>query len=73
MGRAQALSRLRAQFETVADQAVLLDAAESDRERRSLLLVLVTSAWELRDRATEAYEALVRDGEAGAMARGVLE
>lgn len=73
LGRAEALSRLRSQFATVADQASLLDEAESDRDRRSLLLALISSAWELRDRATLAYEALVREGEQGGIARGVLE
>ncbi len=73
LGRVEALSRMRAQFATVADQASLLDEADSDRERRSLLLALVSSAWELRDRATLAYEALVREGEQGGIARGVLE
>lgn len=73
LGRAEALSRLRSQFAAVADQASLLDEADSDRDRRSLLLALVTSAWELRDRATLAYEALVREGEQGGIARGVLE
>jgi hypothetical protein len=64
---------LRAQFATVADQAALLDEAASDRDRRSVLLALVSSVWELRDRVTNAYEALVRDGEADGIARGVLE
>lgn len=73
MGRAEALSRLRSQFTAVADQAALLDEAESDRDRQSLLLALITSAWELRDRAILAYEALVHDGEQSGIARGVLE
>ncbi|MGH3632021.1 MAG: hypothetical protein ACRDRL_31845 [Sciscionella sp.] len=73
LGRAEALARLRSGFEIVADQAALFDGAEDDRERRSLLLALITSAWELRDRATGAYEALVREGEQGGIARGVLE
>jgi hypothetical protein len=73
MGRAEALSRLQSQFATVADQAALLDEAESDRDRRSLLLALTASALELRDRATNAYEALVHDGEQGGLSRGVLE
>lgn len=73
MGRAEAFDRLRAGFATVADLGERLDGAADDRERRSVLLVLVTAAWELRDRATLAYEALVREGEAGGFARGVLE
>lgn len=73
IGRIEALARLRSGLESVAGQAALLDEAESDRERRSLLLTLVTSAWELRDRATDAYEALVREGEQGGMTRGVLK
>lgn len=73
MGRAEALDRLRSGLATVADQAALFDETDSDRDRRSLLLALITSAWELRDRATAAYEALVREGEQGGLARGVLE
>lgn len=73
IGRIEALSRLRSGLATVADQAALLDDADSDRERRSLLLTLITSAWELRDRAAEAYGALEREREEDGIARGVLE
>jgi hypothetical protein len=72
-GRAKALDRLRSGFATVADQMSLLDEAESDRDRRSLLLALTTAAWELRDRATQAYEALQREGEQDGLTQGVLE
>jgi hypothetical protein len=56
--RAEALERLWAGLGVVADQASLFDGARSDRERRSVLLALITSAWELRDRAADAYAAL---------------
>jgi len=73
MGRAEALDRLRSGFATVADQAALFDEAQSDRDRRSLLLAVITSAWELRDRATDAYAALERAADQDGIARGVLE
>lgn len=73
LGRFEALSRLRSGLETVAGQATLLDEAENDRERRSALLALMASSWELRDRATDAYEALVHEGDQDGIARGVLE
>lgn len=73
LGRGEALERLGSQFAIVANQCALLKRAGTDRDRRSVLLALITSAWELRDRATLAYEALVRDGEQGGIARGVLE
>jgi hypothetical protein len=73
LGRAAALERLRAGLGTVADQGALLDEADSDRERRSVLLALITSAWELRDRAADAYASLERAADDEGVARGVLE
>lgn len=73
VGRIEALARLRSGLGTVADQAALLDEASNDRERRSLLLALITSAWELRDRAADAYGALEREREEDGLSRGVLE
>jgi hypothetical protein len=73
LGRAEALSRLRAGLEVVADQAALLDEAQDDRDRCTVLLTLITSAWEVRDRATEAYDALLYERESDGIARGVLE
>ena len=73
MGRIEALARLRSGLGVVADQAALLDDAENDRDRRSLLLALITSAWELRDRAADAYTALEREREQDGIDRGVLE
>lgn len=72
-GRVEALERLRSQFATVANQCALVEAASSDRERRSVLLVLITSAWELRDRAADAYAALERAADDDGLSRGVLE
>lgn len=73
LGREEAFSRLRAGLGVVADQAALLDQADSDRERRSVLLALITSAWELRDRASEAYGALEYERETDGIDRGLLE
>jgi len=73
LGRAEALSRLRSGLGVVADQAALLDEAGNDRDRCSLLLALITSAWELRDRASEAYGAIEYERQRDGIARGVLE
>ena len=73
MGRIEALSRLRSGLDAVSDLAGQLDCAEYDRERRSALLSMITGAWELRDRAADAYGALEREADAEGIARGVLE
>jgi hypothetical protein len=73
IGRIEALARLRSGFESVSDLAERLDAAGDDRERCSVLLLLITSAWELRDRAADAYGALEREREQDGIGRGVLE
>ena len=61
LGREEAFRRLRAGLGSVADHAALLDEAQDDRARRSMLLALVASATELRDRAADAYEAMDRE------------
>ena len=73
IGRIEALSRLRSGIDTRSDLAERLDGAENDRDRRSALLVMITAAWELRDRAAEAYGALEREADQDGIARGVLE
>jgi hypothetical protein len=57
-GRTQALECLREGLSSLADLGARLDAAEDDRERREVLLVMITAAWSARDRAADAYAAL---------------
>jgi hypothetical protein len=73
LGRAEALGRLRSGLESLEELAEQLGAAPDDRERRAVLLALITAAWTVRDRCTEAYEALLRTGETDGLSRGVLE
>ena len=71
--RAEALGRLRAALESLEEFAEQLNDAEDDRERRAVLLPMSTAAWVVRDRCTEAYEALLRESETHGIQRGVLE
>jgi hypothetical protein len=73
IGRIEALARLRSGLGTVADLAEHLDAAENDRERRSVLLLMITAGWELRDRAADAYGALEREQDENGLSQGVLD
>jgi hypothetical protein len=73
LGRVDALERLRAGLGTVSDMAERLDAAEGDRERRSVLLAMVTAALEVRDRAADAYAALERGADEDGIGRGVVQ
>ena len=57
-GRVEALERLREGLSSLADLGARLDVAEDDRERREVLLVMITAAWTVRDRAADAYAAL---------------
>jgi hypothetical protein len=57
-GRAAALERLREGLSSLADLGERLDAAGDDRERKEVLLVMITAAWTVRDRAADAYAAL---------------
>jgi hypothetical protein len=47
--------------------------ADSDRERRSLLISIISQAWHVRDAAASAYAALEYQADADGLARGVLE
>lgn len=70
--RAEAFERLRVGLISVADLAERLDAAEDDKERRSILLFLITAAWQTHEHAHDAYTALDREREEEGLARGVL-
>jgi hypothetical protein len=73
VGREEALRRLRVGLAGVADLAERLDAAEDDRERRGVLLFLITAAWQAHELAHDAYTALDRQREEDGLSRGVLE
>jgi hypothetical protein len=73
LGRAEALGRLRSALESLAEFAEQLDDAQDDRERRAVLIPMGAAGWTVRDRCTEAYEALLRASEADGLGRGVLE
>ncbi len=51
LGRAEAFERLRSGLDNLSDLADRLDAAGDDKERRSVLLAMVTAGWTVRDRA----------------------
>ena len=70
---AEAFDRLRAGVVSVVDLAERLDAAEDDKERRGVLLFLITAAWQAHESAHDAYTALDRERDEGGIARGVLE
>jgi nucleoside phosphorylase len=59
--RAAALTRLSDAFNTLADLIEMFGSAGSDRDRSTLLILVVSQAWIVRDRAAEAYEALQVD------------
>jgi hypothetical protein len=67
------LERLRSGLSSLADLAERLDAAQDDRERRSVLLVMITAAWSVRDRSADAYAALDYARDVEGLGRGVLE
>lgn len=73
VGRAEALGRLRSALESLEEFAEQLGDAEDDRERRAVLIPMITAAWVVRDRCTEAYEALLRESDTDGLARGVVE
>ena len=73
VGRAEAFERLRVGLVSVADLAERLDAAPDDKERRSVLLFLISAAWQAHECAHDAYTALDREREEEGLARGVLE
>ena len=73
VGRDEALRRLRVGLTSVADLAERLDAAEDDKERRRVLLFLITAAWQVHELAHDAYTALDREQHEDGIARGVLE
>ena len=72
LGRGEALERLHAGLGSLLDLVERLDSAEDDRERRSVLLVMVTAALAVRDRAADAYAALDLERDADGIAKGVL-
>ncbi len=73
LGREEALERVRTQFVLVVEHFAHLQAASSDRDRRSELNTLTGCALELRDRTSDAYEALELAADEDGIARGVLE
>ena len=73
LGRTAAFARLSAGLSRLTELADCLEGAEEDRERRAVLLAMITEAWQVRDQCTDAYEALVRESEAGGVERGVVE
>jgi hypothetical protein len=73
VGRDEALRRLRVGLGSVADLAERLDDAEDDKERRSILLFMITAAWQAHELAGDAYTALDREREEDGLSRGVLE
>ena len=73
VGRAEAFDRLHAGLVSVADLAERLDGAQDDKERRGVLLFLITAAWQTHDYAHDAYTALDREREEEGLSRGVLE
>lgn len=73
LGRAEALERLRSGLESLSDLSGRLDGAEDDRERRSVLLAMITAAWRVRDRSADAYAALEFAADSDGLGRGVVE
>lgn len=73
VGRAAAFGRLRSALESLDEYAEQLNDAEDDRERRAVLIPMGAAAFVVRDRCTEAYEALLRESETDGISRGVLE
>lgn len=73
LGRDEALESLRSGLAALADLGGRLGGAPDDRERRRVLLIMVTAAWIVRDRAADAYAALDRARDEDAIAKGVLE
>jgi hypothetical protein len=73
LGRAQALERLRSGLSSLADLGERLDGAQDDRERGSVLLFMITAAWQVHEQATDAYSAVTRARDDEGLARGVLE
>lgn len=73
LGRVEALERVRTQFAIVAEHCAHLEAASTDRGRRSSLNALIGDARELHDRVADAYEALEFAADEDGIARGVLE
>jgi hypothetical protein len=73
VGREEGFSRLRVGLTSVADLAERLDSAEDDKERRSVLLFLITAAWQAHELAHDAYTTLDREREEDGLSRGVLE
>lgn len=73
LGRTEAFARLRGGLASVADLAERLDAAQDDAERRSVLLFLITAAWQAHDAAGDAYSSLDRERDDEGIAKGVLE
>lgn len=72
LGREEAFERLRSRLSSLSDLAGQLDAAESDRERRTVLLELITAGWAVRDHAADAYAALERAADDDGLGKGVL-
>lgn len=73
VGRDEALRRLRVGLGSVADLAERLDGAQDEKERRNVLLFLITAAWQAHELAHDAYTALDREREEDGLSRGVLE
>lgn len=73
LDRRTALTRLAGSFDSLSDLFASLNVADDDRERRAFLIAIVSAAWLVRDRATDAYEALVHSRDVEGIARGVLE
>ena len=70
--RDTAFERLRSRLGNLSDLAERLDGAEDDRERRSVLLAMITAGWAVRDYAADAYAALERGTDEDGIARGVI-
>lgn len=73
LGRGEALERLRSGLGIVAELAERLDGAEDDRERRAVLLEMITAGWGVRDQAADAYAALEQAADQDGIAKGVVE
>jgi hypothetical protein len=72
MGRKEAFELLRSRLDGLSELAGQLDAAGDDRERRSVLLSLITAGWAVRDHAADAYAALERAIDEDRLGKGVL-
>jgi hypothetical protein len=71
--REHAHSALALAYEGLAALWDALGEADSDQDRSAVLLQMITQAWLVRDRATEAYSSLQCAPDADGSGRGVAE